>query len=132
MAYLAPEAIDDLVQTNFNRMLKGRTWNDLSLTKQFYTMSDRFFRGKKMNLKGGPKVIWKLQVRNSGQARFIGTYEVDVHSRDNQMIGAECNWSIAQASYIYDTLEPDFQSGDMLLLVDHAWAMDQLHSAPII
>lgn len=118
MPVLAPQDIDDLVTATYNTSLKRKTWNDISLTKQKYLLTDRYFNGKKMPFKSGPQVTWKLQVRNINSGRWIGLFERDQYSVGNILQSATCPWAIAQNSYIYDVMEADFQSSDPEVLVD--------------
>jgi len=118
MPILAPTDIDDLVTATYNTSLKKRTWNDVSLTKQRHTITDRFFNGKKMAFKSGPQVTWKLQYRNINGGRFIGLFERDVHAVGNVLLSGNCPWAIAQNNYTYDVMEADFQSSEPDVLVD--------------
>ena len=85
MATLMPDALDDLVELSYDRAYKKKSWIDISLTKEFYTLADRYLQGKKMPMKGGPKVTWKAQVRNTKTARFTGLFSKDQYDVQNLM-----------------------------------------------
>lgn len=114
---VTPEQLDDLVELTHNRYIKQNNWVDLSLDKQHHCIT-RFFDGKKMPLRGTPKVIWKVQVENAGTARWTGLFDKDTSNVKNQFIGAEEPWAIQTSSYEYDLREPDFQGADTFTIVD--------------
>lgn len=118
MATLTPEAIDDLVETTYDRALKPKKWTDISLSDQFHCLAQRFLQGKKMPVSATPNMIWKLQVRNTETFRFTGLFSKDQHDVQNLAVGASQQWALATANWAYDVQEPEFQQ-DMYQIVDY-------------
>lgn len=117
MATLRPDQLDDLVELTYNTHVKRRTWVDISMANQEY-IGARLIQGKAGELKSGPKVLFKLQVRNLQSARWTGLYSKDSYDARNLSIGGEEIWSKITGNYTYDVDEPEFQSGDPGELVD--------------
>ena len=113
---LYPEQLDDLVELTLKNETRG-TWTDLSLNKQNYTFVDKFM-GAKTKKKGGTSQSWKLQIANTGTARFTGLYSQDQTSVKNLSIGARQEWAIATVNFSYDVQESEFQGDNLTLIVD--------------
>ncbi|MCA9366686.1 hypothetical protein KC887_00270 [Candidatus Kaiserbacteria bacterium] len=118
-AVLSANDIPDLVNLTYNTMLKKRSLVDLSLTKQRHMIHDRFFKGKKVPMKSGPKVIWKLLKTFQKNFRWTGLYEKDhVGNSANNTSHGEQYWAMCTTNYSFDTNEPDFQSDNESVLMD--------------
>jgi len=115
---LLPTEINDLHELTYDTVLSQRSWNDLSDDKNFYTIVDRFFRGKKVNIKSGPQVTWKLQIANQNTAKWTALYDEDSYEVKNLATTGLQAWAMCTASMTYDVREPDFQSDDKFMLVD--------------
>lgn len=129
MAYLTPEAIDDIV-TNTTRTFKRGNWIDISLEYQRY-VSGEFINDKRVIEQGGTEIQWQLQVANTGTAVNSGLYAEDVTAVDDVTIEAHVPWCKQVASWSYDVDESLFQSDketivNMLAVREHA-CMNQLH-----
>ena len=118
MAAVNADQLDDLVALTFNTVLGRRTWTDISLANQHYTISPRFFRGKKLPTDSGPRMEWKLQVRNQANTRLTALFDRDRLGIQNLMITGKADWAMVTTNYSYDVGEPDFQSDDQAKIVD--------------
>lgn len=118
MAAIKVENIDDLVEGTYNRVFGDKSWVDISLNKQFYCIADRFLRGKKSPTQATPQMEWKIQVRNTNNARFTALYDEDQYDVRNLLIGAQEEWSHATTNYSYDLREKDFNGSGPLKIID--------------
>jgi hypothetical protein len=117
MASLNPEQLDDLVNLTQDRYRK-KSWLDISLDNQFYVFEERFMKKKKLPVKGGPRQVWKLQVRNTGNARFTGLFSNDQTNIRNLSASAQQEWAMSTVNFSYDVNEPEFQGDDVTMIVD--------------
>jgi len=129
MAYLTPEAIDDIV-TNTTRKFHRGKWTDISLEYQRY-VSGEFITDKRIVEQGGTEIQWQLQVANTGTAVNSGLYAEDVTAVDDIAIEAHVPWSKQTVSWSYDVDEALFQSPretivQMLMMREHS-AKNKMH-----
>lgn len=119
-AVLNPQDIPDLVNLTHDTMFRNKTWIDLSLTKQRHTITDRFFKGKKLPQKSGPLVIWKLQKSNTRNFRWVGLFNEDTYDVRSDLTGSGSqSWAMCTTNYSFDVNEADFQSDDPNVLVEN-------------
>lgn len=115
---LKPTDIADLSTLTYNTMVKDKTWNDISNTIQTHSISSRFFKGKKQDVKSGPQLTWKLQVANSDSWTYTGLYDEDRYDVRDGAISATQDWAMVTANMSWDARESDFQSDSRTQLVD--------------
>lgn len=118
MPVLSASDIPDLVNAVYNRMLSKRTWNDVSLDLPFFTITDRFFKGRKQNISGTPMVVWKLQVDNPQNARFVGIHSTDQYDLRSLSTGGSAPWAHCTTNYNWDLTEPSFATDNEMVLFD--------------
>lgn len=104
------EQIADFTELTLNRQ-KEDQWVDVSLPLQRYTFASRWFKSKKKPERGGPRLEWKLRVKNQGTAKHSGLYAVDDTNKVNVMTNGKQEWSKQTVNYIFDIDEEIFQSG---------------------
>lgn len=105
---LTPEQIDDFV-TLTQPLFKRRRWTDISLEYQEY-VSAQLIDEKKVVEQGGPEINFKIQTKNTGNARNTGLYATDVTRVEDVMTSAKVYWSYQTTNYSYDVNEDLFQS----------------------
>lgn len=106
---LSPDQIGDIVTATLEKTIKV-SWVDISLDLQDYLFSSAFMRGR-TNMMGGPKLIWQVQVTNTGSARTSGLYDVDNMNVKDLLVRAEVDWAKVTANYTYDIDEEAFNGG---------------------
>lgn len=106
---LTPEQIDDLANLTLPQLEK-RSWTDLSMEYPEYA-SAQILRDENITYDGGTELVWKLQTKNTGNARISGLFAQNAPKTDNITIEGKVPWSKVQTSYIYDIDEPVFQQG---------------------
>lgn len=105
---LLPDAVDDFValtQPHFKRY----KWTDISLEHQEY-ISGHIIDKKKVVEAGGPNISFRLQTRNTGNARNTGLYAQDETRVEDVMVSASVPWAMQTTNYSYDIYESIFQS----------------------
>lgn len=105
---LTPEQIDDFVivtQPNF----KKAKWNDLSLEYQDYP-SAQILTDKNVTERGGSQIDFKVQTKNTGNARNTGMFAADITKVEDVMITGQVPWTKQTTNYSYDIDEDLFQS----------------------
>lgn len=107
-SYLTPEQVDDFVETTINRFFRHE-WTDISLEHQEYVFST-IFNDKKIIEKGGPQIEFKVQHKNTGNARNTGLYDEDQTKVDDVMINGKVPWTAQTTNWSYDIYEDVFQS----------------------
>lgn len=112
-----PEAISDLVELTLDRYAR-KSWVDLALSAQEYTIATKWLSGKKTPVKGGLHQAWKIQTANTGTAKFTGLYHSDELETVDHTIGAKQPWSMSTVNFSYDINEPEFQGDDVTTIVD--------------
>jgi len=105
---LTPDQIDDLVSLTLNRF-KRHKWTDISLDLQEYVHSTIMSK-KSVTERGGPKISFRVQHKNTGNARLSGLFDTDSTMVDDVMLTGEVPWSKTTSSFAYDVDEDLFQS----------------------
>lgn len=126
---LRPDAIHDFVNLTLSNF-KKRKWTDLSMEYPEYIASRVINRYKTIE-RGGADLRFKLQVRNTGLARFTGMFAQDVTGVEDLSIEGVVNWVKATVNWSYDIDEALFQSDretivDTLLMREHACHNDYI------
>lgn len=105
---LTPEQLDDFVTLTLSEF-KRREWTDISLEYQNYA-SQKMLTTKAVTERGGKDINFKVQVRNTGNARPSGLYAQDVTRVEDVMVSASVPYSKQVTSFSYDVDEDLFQS----------------------
>lgn len=116
---LAPEDINDLVNSTLESVYKQGKWTDLSQTKQHKTISDRFFKGDKMQLASGPTLTFPVQTAAHSNTRYSGLYDDDTFGHGNAVKRGSINFSTVTNNYEFDVNEPEFLSDNPKVVVDY-------------
>jgi hypothetical protein len=105
---LTPEQLGDLLQTTLP-LIKRTNWVDLSLEHQEY-VSATLIDDKKIVEAGGPTISFRIQTKNTGNAKLTGLYATDSSKVDDVMITATCPWSMQTTNFSFDVNEAICQS----------------------
>lgn len=105
---LTPDQIDDFVQLTL-KLFKRRSWTDLSLEYQHYP-SMKLLTGKGVQERGGEQISFRVQTRNTGNARNSGMFQQDITKVEDVMISAQVPWAMQTTNFSYDIYEDLFQS----------------------
>ena len=97
----------DMVTLTLNHFKRNK-WTDISLELQEYISSNIMKRA--VVERGGPKIEYRLQTKNTGNARVSGMFDTDSTKVDDVMISAEVPWAKTTTSFAYDVDEDLFQS----------------------
>lgn len=105
---LTPDQVDDFVNlttSNYKRM----KWTDDSLEHQEY-VSAQIISQRKVTERGGPNITFRIQTKNSGNARNTGMFAGDITNVEDVTIAATVPWAMQTTNYSYDIYEDLFQS----------------------
>ena len=105
---LTPDQIDDFVTLTLSNFKRGK-WTDLSLQHQEY-ISSTLIDEKKVMEQGGKDINFKIQTKNTGNARNTGLFAQDVTAVEDVMISASVPWTKQTTNWSYDVDEDLFQS----------------------
>lgn len=105
---LTPDQVDDFVQSTL-KLFKTHKWTDLSLPLQFYC-SSKMLDKKNVQERGGEQISFRIQTRNTGNARNTGMYAQDVTKVEDILTSAQVPWRMQTTNFSYDIYEPLFQS----------------------
>ena len=105
---LTPDQIDDMVSLTLN-LFKRQKWTDLSLDLQEY-ISGSVMSKKGVVERGGPKISFRVQTKNTGNAINTGLFATDNTQVDDVMTTGEVPWAKTTTSFAYDVDEDLFQS----------------------
>lgn len=106
---LTPDGIDDFVAATL-KLFKRRRWVDISLEHQEYCALSAMVKEKKVVERGGEQISWRVQVKNTGNAKNSGLYAVDTPKVEDVLQSANLPWRMQTTNYSYDIDEPEFQS----------------------
>ncbi len=115
---LRPDAIPDFVNLTLSNFRRVR-WTDISLEYPHYIASRVLKRYRKLE-RGGADLRWKVQVRNTGLARYSGMFDRDITGVEDLTIEGMVAWVKATVNWSYDIDESIFQS-------DRETIVDALH-----
>lgn len=107
-SYLTPDQIDDFV-TLTQPHFKRHRWTDISLEYQEYE-SARILTEKNVVEQGGQYISFRVQTKNTGNARNTGLFDKDITRIDDVMIEGQIPWTKQTTNYSYDIDEDLFQS----------------------
>ena len=105
---LTPEQVDDFVVLTLPNFKKNR-WTDLSLEHQEYC-SSHILTDKNITERGGTLIDFKVQTKNTGNARNTGLYAADITKVEDVMITGQVPWTKQTTNFSYDVDEDLFQS----------------------
>lgn len=105
---LTPDQIDDFVQTTL-KLFKTGKWTDISLEHQFYA-SSKMINRHGVEERGGEQISYRVQTRNTGNARNTGMFAQDVTRVEDVIISAQVPWTMQTTNFSYDVYEDLFQS----------------------
>jgi len=137
---LLPDAVDDFVNLTLPNFKRNK-FVDISLDLTKY-VADRIIKRYKNLERGGPDIRWKVQVRNTGNARPSGLYDVDQTGQSDLTVEAVSPWRSITGNWSYDIFEELFQTDretivSELMVREHSCMNDmtklreeQLWSAP--
>ena len=106
---LTPDQLDDFVNTTLKLFKKNR-WVDISLEHQNYCALSSMITQKKIQERGGEQVSWRVQVKNTGNARNTGLFATDLTKVEDVMQPANLPWRMQTTNFSYDVYEALFQS----------------------
>ena len=105
---LTPDQIPDFVNLTLS-LFKRKKWADLSLEHQHY-VSATLIKEKNVKEVGGKDISFRLQTRNTGNARNTGMYATDITRVEDVTISASVPWAMQTTNFSYDIYEDLFQS----------------------
>ena len=105
---LTPDQIDDFVNLTLSNFKTGK-WTDISLQHQEY-VSMQLIRDKGIEERGGKDISFRVQTKNTGNARPSGLYDQDVTNVDDVTVAASVPWAFQTTNFSYDIMEDMFQS----------------------
>jgi len=108
MSGLTPDQVDDFVQTTLPNFKKHK-WSDISLEHQEY-VSSKIVTEKNVKEKGGSKLSFRVQTKNTQLAVNTGLYAQDVTGVEDVMDTGEVPWTKQSVPWSYDIDEDLFQS----------------------
>lgn len=108
MVMLMPDQIADLVNLTLKKYEKNR-WVDLSLDKQHY-FSAKLFKKGKVRSASGTQYNFKVQVSNTGTARFTEMFDVDQTAVKDLTADGDIPYSKQTVNFSYDEDEDVFNS----------------------
>lgn len=108
MTTLLAERIEDFIELTISKFDKGR-WLDLSLEHQEY-VSASLLTEKNINMSGSAIIDFKIQKKNTGNAKLSGLFAQDSTAVEDVMTSGQVNWAMTTTSWAYDIYEDAFQS----------------------
>jgi len=102
------DQIDDFVAAT-QPYFKRYKWVDLSLEHQEYVSSSLIDK-QRVQEEGGPTIKFQIQVKNTGNARTSGLYDVDQTKVEDVLQTGTVDWKMTTTNYSYDINEDFFQS----------------------
>ena len=105
---LLPHQVDDFVALTLPFIKTGK-WTDLSLEHPEY-VSSQLIDEKKVEERGGESISFRVQVKNTGNARNTGLFSQDATGVEDVMVKASVPWAMQTTNYSYDIDEDMFQS----------------------
>ncbi len=105
---LTPDQVSDFVNLTLSNF-KTNKWTDISLEHTHYVSAD-LVTEKKVEERGGKDISFRLQTRNTGNARNSGLYQQDQTSVEDVTVSASVPWAMQTVNYSYDIYEDLFQS----------------------
>lgn len=83
-----------------------------ALKHQTYEVVNRWFKGDKKNLGGGKKVIWDINLKDTGNGKHVRMYDTDTPNVANTTREGEVNWVHYQNSFSYSVKELAMNMGN--------------------
>ena len=111
---LTPDGLDDLVQTTLPLFKKTR-WTDISLANQNYCSAE-IINTMGVEERGGTELSFRVQVKNTGNARNTGMYAHDITLVEDVMVTGSVPWTKQTTNMSYDIDEEAFQSEPEMII----------------
>lgn len=105
---LTPEQIDDFTNLTLKKFNFDK-WTDISLDLQEY-VAPKMLQDKKVMVAGGQQINFKVQTKNTGNAKNTGMYAQEQTNVEDLTVDANVPWTKQTTSVAWDIDEPEFQS----------------------